>query len=183
MSYLEDSYSALKRFEGSIPYMYLDTVGLVTVGIGFMLASSYAAATLPFTHPDGSVATQLEISDEYSRVKALPKGKLPDFYHSLSSLLLPDAQIYGMLATKVDTFEQGLLRIYPHYDTYPDSAKIALIDMAYNLGIAKLSSTYPRFNSAVRAHDWQLAASQCHRNGPSEERNLWTKNQFLEASL
>lgn len=160
--------------------MYLDTVGLVTIGIGFMLASSYAASTLPFTHPDGTPGSQIEIANEYARVKALPAGKLPMFYHSLSSLLLPEVEIQRLLVSKVNSFEVSLRRLYSDYDTLPDSVKVGLIDMIYNLGAARLQATYPRFNAAVRAHDWGLAATQSHRNGPSAERNAWAAEQFLE---
>ena len=36
------------RFEGRIAHMYLDTKGLVTVGVGKMLRNEAAALKLPF---------------------------------------------------------------------------------------------------------------------------------------
>lgn len=181
MSYLQASYDSLKRWEGSVPYMYLDSVGLVTVGIGFMLPNVFAASTLPFVNNAGESASQIEISLDYNRVKALPANKLVTYYHSFSSPFLPQSELDRQLAIKVTAFEVALRRIYPDYDVYPDSVKIALIDMIYNLGAAKLQATYPKFNAAVRAHDWRLAASQSHRNGPSDERNKYVKNLFMEA--
>jgi GH24 family phage-related lysozyme (muramidase) len=38
----------LKVFEGSVPYMYLDTTGNVTVGVGKMLPNAAAAQKLGF---------------------------------------------------------------------------------------------------------------------------------------
>lgn len=181
MGYLEESYSALRRWEGTVPYMYLDSVGLVTIGIGFMLPNVYAASTLPFVNTDGSPSTQEEIAADFNRVKSLPQNKLPTAYHSFSSPLLPDAEIVKLTASKINSFEVSLRRMYPDYGIYPDAVKIALIDMIYNLGAAKLQAQYPKFNAAVRAHDWQLAASQCHRNGPSADRNAWAYQQFMEA--
>lgn len=183
MGYLDQSYDALKRWEGSVPYMYLDKVGLVTVGIGFMLPNIYAASTLPFMKPAGEPASQIDISLDYNRVKALSANKLVTYYHSFSSPLLPQAEINRLLAANVVSFEVSLRRIYLDYDIYPDSVKVGLIDMCYNLGASKLQAQYPKFNRAVQTHNWLLAADQCHRNGPSEERNTWTKNQFLEALL
>jgi GH24 family phage-related lysozyme (muramidase) len=38
----------LKQFEGCVPWMYRDTVGKVTVGVGLMLPDVRAAQALPF---------------------------------------------------------------------------------------------------------------------------------------
>jgi len=36
-TYLEQSLAKLKEFEGCVPWMYRDTVGKITVGVGLML--------------------------------------------------------------------------------------------------------------------------------------------------
>jgi len=38
----------LKEFEGCVPWMYRDTVGKVTVGVGLMLPDAKTAQALPF---------------------------------------------------------------------------------------------------------------------------------------
>src|SRR5882724_13364038 len=101
MSYLQTSYDALKRWEGVVPYLYLDSIGLVTVGVGFMLPNVYAASTLPFMNSAGEPASQVEIALDYNRVKMLPANKLPTYYHSFSSPLLPQAEINRLLAANV----------------------------------------------------------------------------------
>ena len=42
-TYLEQSLEKLKEFEGCVPWMYRDTVGKVTVGVGLMLPDVEAA--------------------------------------------------------------------------------------------------------------------------------------------
>ena len=37
-----------EQYEGKIPHMYLDTKGLVTVGVGYLLATVVEAQKLPF---------------------------------------------------------------------------------------------------------------------------------------
>lgn len=183
MSYLSDSYDALKRFEGVIPWMYADSVGLVTVGVGFMIPDAGTAAQMPFTEPaSGLPSDPGAVTADFYRVKALPSNKSAGFYHSFPSPLLPKTAIDSMLAAKVNNFEVGLRRIYPYYDMFPDAAKVGLIDMAYNLGSMSLQGRFPKFNAAVNKHDWLMASAECHRNGPSDERNTWCANQFLEAS-
>ena len=50
----------IKRGEGCISHMYLDTVGKVTVGVGNMLPTAEAAVELPFIDRDtGASATVL----------------------------------------------------------------------------------------------------------------------------
>jgi len=56
VTYLEQSLEKLKEFEGSVPWMYRDTVGKVTVGVGFMLPNAEAAQALAF-HQGARLAT------------------------------------------------------------------------------------------------------------------------------
>lgn len=183
MSYLDQSLAKLKEFEGSVAWMYRDTVGLITVGVGNMLPNVEAALKLPFrVQSSGDLAGEPAVRKEFSRVQALAPAKLPKFYYEYEALILSDGDIDRLLASRVGVFETQLRREFPHYDTFPDSAKLGLIDMAYNLGVGKLEKTYPHFDSAVFDQNWEAAATLCHRNGPSEARNDWTKQQFLEAA-
>ncbi|MDE2101612.1 MAG: hypothetical protein KGL39_30480 [Patescibacteria group bacterium] len=177
MSYLDDSVKALGGFEGCVPWMYLDTRGFVTVGVGNMLPIVEAATALPFQY-NGTGATQDQIASDYFRVKGMAAGRLPKFYACSTSVTLTQEEIQLLLYRRLPEFEQGLRQLYPGYDTFPDAAKLGLIDMAYNLGVYGLANNYPKFNAAVRAQDWATAATECHRNGPSQERNDWTAGQF-----
>jgi hypothetical protein len=58
--------------EGRVSYLYLDGVGLVTVGLGCMLESVGSALPLPFVHRDdmATPATQTEIRQAFSTVMA-----------------------------------------------------------------------------------------------------------------
>ncbi len=62
-----------------MPWMYRDTVGKVTVGVGLMLPDVKAAQELPFimgTRP----ATPQEIAAEFARIDRLPLGRPSSFY-------------------------------------------------------------------------------------------------------
>ena len=178
--YLEQSLEKIKEFEGSVPWMYLDTVGKVTVGVGLMLANEIAAHALPFAAETGP-ATRDEVAQEFSRVSAMKKGQLARFYFSKQGLHLTDEIIDGKLRETLEGFE-GYLRSYlKGYDALPDSAKLALLDMIYNLGPGRLFAEYPRFIAAVERGDWRTAANTSQRRGPSAARNAWTKQQLLAA--
>jgi GH24 family phage-related lysozyme (muramidase) len=186
MGYLDDSVAQLTIFEGSIPWLYRDTLGNVTVGVGKMLPGLAAAVTLHESHPFQCEARPAQVSDimaDWNRLQALPFGQ--DYavggYKALASVYLLEPDISALLMEVVTQCDSNLRNDYPDYDSLPDGVKLALIDMDYNLGDAKLRGTYPRFDAAIDIQDFTTAAAQCHRIGISDERNEWTKNLFLAA--
>jgi GH24 family phage-related lysozyme (muramidase) len=182
-TYLDQSIAQLKLFEGCVPWMYLDTVGKVTVGVGLMLPNPAAACALAFVSPEPATpqgpATPAEIAADFTRVSVLPRGKLADFYKSPTSPELPQPVIDAKLLATLTGFESTLRTHLPSYDTLPDPVKLALLDMAYNLGPTGLLTGFPHFIQSVLAGDWAAAATQCLRHGPSPARNAWTRQQFI----
>jgi GH24 family phage-related lysozyme (muramidase) len=181
VTYLEQSLEKLKEFEGSVPWMYRDTVGKVTVGVGFMLPNVEAAQALPF-HQGPRLATTQEIAAEYARVDALAAGRAAAFYKTPTSLDLAQQAINAKLLSVLQGFEADLRVEFPHYDTFPDPIKLALLDMIYNLGANGLFKGFPHLVAAVRSGNWSLAAAHCTRRGPAPSRNDWTKEQFLSVA-
>jgi len=179
-TYLEQSLAQLEIFEGCIPWMYLDTVGKVTVGVGFMLPDSAAASALPFQLA-GQAAAADAITDDFGRVTGMAAGHVAGFYKQPDSLQLPQSVIDARLLHTLQGFE-GLLRAaMTGYDGFPPTVKMALLDMAYNLGPEGLLKGYPHMLAAVNHGQWATAAANCLRIGPSAARNAWTKQQFLAA--
>src|SRR5579863_2584618 len=78
-TYLDESLAKLEWFEGSIPWMYLDTRGNVTVGVGLLVPDAAAAQKLPFVF-EGRAATAAETATEYARVHGMPMGRPAPFY-------------------------------------------------------------------------------------------------------
>lgn len=170
------------RWEGKVPYMYLDSKSLVTVGIGRMLPDAAAAQQLPFKHrSDGKPATAAEIKTDFDNVKKQPGNQLFTKYKPFTTLDLSDDDIFALLKTVHDAFQGDLRKNYKGYDQFPLPARRALTDMVYNLGIDKLLA-FHHMNASIAKADWSQAANECHRNGPSAERNDWTKQMFQEAA-
>lgn len=182
MSYLDDSVAQIRIFEGEIPWMYLDTRGLVTVGVGEMLAAVSAAQALPFIDGTGNPVTADLILAEYNRVTALPMGQAAATYRAQGSPTLAAASISDLLMTRVQGFDQQLSTRFGNYAAFPDPAKLGLLDMIYNLGPRGLFAGYPTFMGYVNNENWAGAAGECYRNGPNADRNNWTRQQFLAAA-
>src|SRR2546425_850583 len=146
--YLDDSVNKLTHFEGSIRFMYLDTVGLVTVGVGEMLPNPAAACQVLFNGLNGP-ASEDEIIADFRRVKAMQPGLGASTYYVDNSLTVLPYDIKNMLLKHVIYFDGALAQFYRGYMKFPDGIKVALIDLAFNLGMSKLEKEYPTFNAAV----------------------------------
>jgi GH24 family phage-related lysozyme (muramidase) len=176
----------LKEFEGVFSYMYLDTTGNVTVGVGNLLANAAAAQHLAFVrrmNPGaGGPATAVEIQGDFDNVSEQPAGRLASFYKQFTRLDLPDNVIDSLLSSRVVEFVASLQTPFPDFDFYPPEACAAIFDMAFNLGLRGLTSGFPRFCRAVKAQDWATAAGECTRIGIGPDRNNWTKAQLQAAA-
>lgn len=170
------------NWEGRKSFMYVDTVGRVTVGVGLMLPDVAAAQKLKFvTRTDGKPASASAIAADFQRVSAQPKAKPANSYKAFTQLDLPEAVIDDLLKTLVTKFEQGLKVNFAGYDAYPAPAKRALMDMVYNLGLEGLLK-FKNLKKAAESGSWAVAARECERRGPSQARNDWTRDMFLKAA-
>lgn len=186
MSYLDTYVPQCKIFEGCSPTMYRDIKGYVTVGVGNLLAGVADALKLPFrVQSSGDLAGEPAVRIDYARVFAMPIGHLAHFYAEYEALVLDQADIDALLLTRLNAFDLQLQQIFVGFASFPDPAKLGLMDMIYNLGATKLVQTYPHFIAAVRARNWTVASQECARDATVKsfaDRNLWTHQQFLAAA-
>lgn len=177
MSYIEDYLPLCEKFEGCVNHFYVDTVGKVTVGVGFLVPDVAAALSMPFQDDNGP-ASESTISSEFYRVSLMPKGYRPDFYKS--HLTLPDDFIQLCLTNIVKSRDNDLRNALEGYDGLPDSWKMGLLDMSFNLGPSGLLTKFPHFIQDVKDRNWQGAQAQCRRPQLSMPRNDWTVSCFTE---
>jgi GH24 family phage-related lysozyme (muramidase) len=191
-----DTYVAgiCQRFEGVVPHFYLDTRGLVTIGTGNMVPDVAAALKLPLRTPGGEPATAAQISSEFLRVRAMTHGHMPQFYQTATSPLLGSADNAALLRSRCVAFESQLTGNFAGYWLYPVDARIALLDMVYNLGLGRAPRSgvegsgllgFTHLGAAVRNHDWAGAADCCARDVHDPAfcaRNAWTRSQFISAA-
>lgn len=169
--------------EGNFPHMYLDTVGLVTVGIGNMLPLMQSAQALPFVRRASQErASAGDIATDYRSVSAAEKGRRASAYRALTQLDLPADEISALFNRRVDEFVVQLERIYPGYTSFPDGAQLGILDMVFNLGAGALAHKWPKFSAAVRAGDWSAASIASHRPKSHDARNKAVLDLFLSAA-
>jgi len=179
----------LKEFEGSVPHLYLDTKGYVTVGIGHLVASrDDMASVIMYTVVNklpSSLATTAAKKTEYDTIKKEKKGKRASAYKSKTTLIMKEQDILDQKTKHVDAFYVNLKEYYKvtrgfkrNFDDFPENVQLALFDMIFNLGYKGLKTKFPSFNRAIKAEDWRKAAKECNRPDVSVTRNNYVKKLF-----
>jgi len=169
--------------EGNISFMYLDTRGYVTVGIGNMLPSGSDAVELPFLNrTTQNKATSAEIAADFDAVSQQTKGMAANYYRKYTNTDLSDVAINNLFRNRVYEFQQALAVAYPIYDSYPNSAQLALLDMAFNLGVGALKAKWPKLNAAIASADWEGASVESFRPEAKATRNAKIKALFEDAA-
>ena len=171
------------KYEDSISHMYLDSKGLVTVGIGHLIATLADAQNLTFYTSKNIKATAAEIMTDFDSVKKQPKNFKASYYKRATKLSMKQVDIDKVTYAHIDKFYKELKQVYIDFDTYPKTAQYALFDLIFNLGQTKLSNGFPSLNKAVLAHAWPIAANESNRKPPiSAERNNFVKDLFDKAA-
>ena len=180
--YLKEKKAHLIKGEGSVDHMYLDTAGVVTIGVGFALFDVDDALEIDFSWKlkklKGHVVLNEDVEHEFNTVQDLPKGKVASWYADKTELKISQGEISKLLSTHIHYFEEDLEVDFDGYSKQPKEAQIALLDMAYNLGHSGLMRKFPKFCGAFRARDWEKCALECHRRGISDWRNQETETLF-----
>ncbi len=179
---LEELKARLRQHEGVVPHLYLDTLGLVTCGVGHMIPNANAMAGVPMVQPGGAEASLVDKVTEWYRVKHLEPARLPAYYAANTTLRMTPEAITDLQDSDVAAFQQALRSLLPGFDQFPEPAQEALLDMAFNLGAKGLVDKFPHLIAAVNARDWQTCAAQCHRAGIQEWRNVATSELFGRAA-
>lgn len=177
--------SALKKrlddHEGRIPHLYLDSLGLVTCGVGHLVSSAAGMTNIPMYTPSGAPATFEQKKAEWERVKVLEPNRLPSYYAQRTTLRMRDADIDNLKDVDLAYFKDALRRRFLGFDEFPGGVQEALLDMAFQLGAGGLVQKFPKLVQAVKERDWAACAADCHRAGIQEWRNEATSALFRQA--
>ena len=168
-----------KTFEGCVPWFYLDTRGNVTVWVGFLVETALIAQSLPMYLPGGTVAcTEQEKAAAWETVSAMQAGRLPASYEYSGCPIMLPSDGDALLLAKLDTLDEGLAAGIPGFEALPEPWKMALADLAWNLGLHGLLNGYPRMLAAIEVGDGATAAAECQREGIQPARNSWCEACF-----
>jgi len=185
------------RFEGRVAYMYLDILGLVTVGVGNLVDPVGAAQALPFrfrnkpgiTAP-GSPATPDQIAQEWQTLKNNSSLATKGYTacEPLTQLELSDDAIDSLILARLTQNESFLKRQpwFLGFDTWPADAQLGLLSMAWAMGPGGPGG-FPNFRAACQKLDFNTAAAECKMSEAGNPglipRNLANFTLFSNAAI
>lgn len=125
-------YQFISRDEGDVPFMYLDTKGLVTVGVGNLIDPMSLALPLPFqfkpgnrlNQPAGTNASRVQIETEWKHLKSHPsRARFASGGHRLcageTNLEMSVGARRQLFDQTTATFETTLKRYFLDCDRWP----------------------------------------------------------------
>jgi hypothetical protein len=150
------------QFEGILSHMYLDILGLVTVGVGNLIDPVGLAANLPFLHADGSPASMDEIMGEWALVKRHTElaHEGAGAARAYCTLHLDEAGITNLVDDKLTAMATALAKRFPLAD-WPADAQLGLCSMAWAMGPG---FQFPKFQAAAVRGDFLEASTECDIN-------------------
>ena len=177
-----------RRFEGCVPWMYLDIKGLVTIGLGCLIDPIGMVDDLNFVERvSKKPATKQAIRDEWQRVKARKdlarKGHRAAW--GVTALSLPDHEIDSLAFERLALNEAYLKKTFADFDEWPADAQLATMSMAWAMG-AGFPKTFKLWAEAAKKRDWVTCAAQCRINDKGNPgvtpRNAANRALFIAAS-
>ena len=179
-------------FEGHVTHMYLDCVGLVTVGYGHQIPNAEAAMEMKFYDRGTTTgADKLHIKNAYNLIlnSGLACEDASEF-KEMTHIDLDLNDIQSLFDNDVRGFLGELNEEYKDFETYPASAQYGMLDLIYNIGNKRFFyPEFPLFHEALAFRNWIEVAEESHRNevinGKHNEtmarRNVVVRDWFLEA--
>jgi GH24 family phage-related lysozyme (muramidase) len=201
----DEAKKNLVKHEEDIEHPYIDTAFKITVGIGINIDEKTKFTSLPWQlGKNGTKATKAQIEEAYNKLtrqKTNPaniktvkeNGRETKTFNVLAKTqeswtgfwLSPDER-NKLFNDVFDYFYKVLSdKKFSDFNCFSPPAKIALMDMIYNLGETRFSRTkWPSLFKAVNQRDWETAAEQSHRQIPNDQtgRNQHTYDQFTDAA-
>lgn len=157
-------------FNGRSGQMTRNAAGDVVVGIGSVLGTAQTARALSWYKRAGGNPTPTEISNEWTNVKNAVAGQL--------NLFLKYSEMVRLFGLQVDTLYGQGQSFFPEWDTWPEAVRVAVIDLAFDLGAAGVANR-KALSDALKARDWTTASLNCDRPNGRAERTAYLQALFL----
>jgi GH24 family phage-related lysozyme (muramidase) len=156
-------HSFSEPFEGRVPSMYLDILGLVTCGVGNLIDPVSEALRVPFYRDsDGGRATPDQVRAAWHALKERQdlKRRGVSYARALTGLHMRDEDIDELVASRLASNEAFICKWLPAYPTIPADAQLGILSMAWAVG-AGFNRKFPTFTKAALAGDWFAASAAC----------------------
>ena len=190
---LEKKYSKLlsnvreylenEKSENLIEYIYLDSKGYITTGIGTNIHDKETFLNIDFMIGD-RLATYQEKLDVYNKFKDMSEKDIyknnykAQYYKKISKLRINSKVAKELLRKHTLNDLKKLREGIDGFDKLPLPLQEVLMDIKYNTGnISK--SKWPKLYEGIRTRNLSLIADNVSRKDVSADRNKWARDKIL----
>jgi GH24 family phage-related lysozyme (muramidase) len=180
-----------RRLEGLCYWLYLDSLGYITTGLGDLCDPIDMARALPWVRHDGMPASDDDVTTAWRTVDALrsdPKGqkqtsgpatKYGQAFAGYTSIRLTDDGVAQTMLRQVAANETQLRRYFANYDTMPADGQMAINSMAWAMG-SGFPVSFQHFTAAVNSEDWETAKAESPFRGSGVQHRIDMDTALLE---
>jgi hypothetical protein len=180
--------------EGPVPYMYLDKLGLVTVGIGFMIEGNDGKIQPQwlgaFLTKEGRPADPEDVAKEFTHIKADLqdlRGKHLNFKPTAKFFMPASAMkptVLSILKMKEAALKTAgwMKECYKDFDTFPPDAQMGCLSTAYG-GMYNKTAAQQAYNQACKDQRWTDAADSGYWDGWNADKIAGHKLMFRNAQV
>ena len=179
----KDLKQEILKFEGLKLNFYLDSKGILTVGIGQNVNNFNDFKNLNIINKQtGNTLNSNQKTDLNSQImQDISNNTFTE--KNYSNLEISKNDIYNQFNTMLEKSYNELEQKIDNFDKFPTSVKQALVDMQFNMGNKKFSEdTWPKLFKAIDNRDWQTAGKEAsQRKDVQKSRREWTYKMFMDA--
>lgn len=184
--------------EGKVRWMYADSLGLVSIGVGNLIDPISLAYTLPslgapyLNKNTQQPGTDAEIDADWNQIKSTGAGwKAAE---DMTTLQITEEGCQQLVLNKADELElyftnhaedpAAHTKAFSNYANWPADAQLALMSMTWAMGAAFADGgKWPNFRAACTAESWLDAAANCRMvNAWLIRRNAVNRGLFRNAA-
>lgn len=178
----------IKRFERIIPYPYIDTKGLITIGGGVNVNNWSVFKNLNLTI-DGVSATEAQKWEVYKHMRELSEEKdedgnyvnrnrLAETFEPETMIRISDIEARSLAQNHMNNDLAHLREEFTSFDYFPLPLKEILLDIQYNVKGGISENKWPKLYKAIREKNVfgkDGIVENVNRPDVGKERNDWAK--------
>ena len=179
----------IKRFEMIVPYPYIDSKGLITIGGGANVNDWNVFKNLNVTI-DGIQATEAQKWEAYNRMRQLSEEKnangnyvnrnmKANFFKNKTNIRISDSEALRLAQNHMNNDLTHLRGEFSDFDSFPLPLKEVLLDIQYNVKGGISEKKWPKLYKAIREKNVfgkDGIVKNVNRPDVGQERNDWAKN-------
>ena len=172
----------LRDEEGFKDFIYLDTKGKKTVGVGTNVDDRKKFMSINW-QKDNRPATEQEKNEAFEVFERAKKRKEygqrygAKRYENKSSLRISKETSDKLLNDHLNDDLISLRKTFTEFDNFPEKLQDVLLDIKYNVGNVS-DEKWPKLHKGIKNRDLNSILKNVHRKDVPESRNLWAEDKI-----